>query len=35
MCICDPQYTRNKVITKDWIYDEINSHARVTKDISQ
>ena len=26
--ICDLQYTRNTVITKDWTYDEINPHAK-------
>ena len=33
--ICDLQYTRNTVITKDWTYDEINPYAKaLQKDIS-
>ena len=31
--ICDLQYTRNTVITKDWTYDEINPHAKRYKKI--
>ena len=31
--ICDLQYTRNKMITKDWIYDEINPQAKHYKKI--
>ena len=31
--ICDLQYTRNTVITKDWTYDEINLHGKCYKKI--
>ena len=31
--IHDLQYTRNTVITKDWTYDEINSHVKHYKKI--